>query len=312
MNTCDANLLINEDNDCEDAVKANKIKVANNLVKNYCLLKELNLLNVIKNEKKKENNETITKRSIDYSIPNIIDANKYIMDFLQLKEEQSAIKIKKEKLEEKEKDKKRKNKFNKDNILSEKDIKNIINILNTNESNLSLYTKNIMNCDKLNNFIGFNDILLIKHIDMSIIKEKNEYVDSKFYQFLKILIKNYNNSLNLIKIQQSVINDLIFYTHNLLMNNKMLIEKNENLNKNNSVVYVPNELNNKFYNNNGNNNNNNNNTNINEMKVPGIDSENISSLFKTQIDLYRKHINHLYNENNDLKKYLEIYKSEKK
>ncbi|SBS86121.1 conserved Plasmodium protein, unknown function [Plasmodium ovale] len=291
MGSIDANELIFEECECEDTQKENKIKIANGLVKNYCLLKELNLLSAIQDEEKNERTYSNKKNVITYDVQNIIYANKYIMDFLQLKE-QNVIKIKKEQEEKEEERRKDLCTFHEKDILNENDMANIMHTLNENGLNLSVYEKNIMNCDELNNFRVFNDVLLVKHIDMPA-EEKNDCTTLKIREILKSLIKNYNNSLNLIKIQQNVINDMIFYTHNLLMNNKKLTEKNENLIKLNSVNM---ELKSKLSNNT-----------VTEIKLPIIDQENISSLLKTQVDLYRKHINHLYDENNDLKKYLSSY-----
>ncbi|SBT41242.1 conserved Plasmodium protein, unknown function [Plasmodium ovale wallikeri] len=295
MGSIDADELIFEECECEDTQKENKIKIANGLVKNYCLLKELNLLSVIQDEEKNKRTNFNKKNVITYDVENIIYANKYIMDFLQLKE-QNVIKIKKEQEEKEEERRKTICKFHEKDILNENDMANIMHTLNENELNLSVYEKNIMNCDELSNFRVFNDVLLVKHIDMPT-EEENEYTTLKIREILKSLIKNYNNSLNLIKIQQNVINDMIFYTHNLLMNNKKLTEKNENLIKLNSLNM---ELKSKLSNNT-----------VNEIKLPITDQENISSLLKTQVDLYRKHINHLYDENNDLKKYLSSYNGEK-
>lgn len=156
-----------------------------------------------------------------------------------------------------------------------------------------MYENKIQNCDELNNFKPFNNTLLINYIDIPPVLN-NPNSSSKFHQILKLLIKNYNNSLNIIKIQQNTIKDLIFYTHNLLINNKMLIDKNDKL------VKIATSIHTKLKNHIPNNHNNN----SVQIKLPITDQENTSSLFKTQIDLYRKHINYLYNENNELKKLL--------
>ncbi|VTZ70424.1 conserved Plasmodium protein, unknown function [Plasmodium chabaudi chabaudi] len=296
MHIYDENIIINDESGCEDTPKENKIKIANGLVKNFCLLKELDLLTVIKNED--ENKQNITDKNISCNIENIICANKHILDFIFLKE-QNDLKIE-ETEEEKEKNKKKKTTINKsleDDTLKEKDILNIIDTLNKNELNISMYENKIKNCDELNNFKPFNNTLLINYIDMPPALN-NQNSSSHLHQVLKLLIKNYNNSLNIIKIQQNTIKDLIFYTHNLLINNKMLIDKNEKLIKASSIhtelkTHTPNN-------------------NHVEIKLPMTDQENASSLFKTQIDLYRKHINHLYNENNELKKVLSTLDTGKK
>ncbi|CRH01122.1 conserved Plasmodium protein, unknown function [Plasmodium relictum] len=283
MNSNDINQILNEDIECKDIQKENKIKIANDLVKNYCLLKELNLLNAIKNEDKIV--PSIKKDNISYNSKNIIYANKYILDFLQLKK-QNKLKLKEER-------KIKKKKY--EEILNEKDILNITNTLNGNELNLSVYEKNIMNYNELNNFQIFNKSLFVKYIDMPIINHKSFH--KKILQLLKLLIENYNSSLNLIKIQQNMMSYFTFYTQNLLINNKTLIEKNEKLLQNN---YIRMELKSKSLANDG----------I-EIKLPFTSQDNLCSLFQTQMDLYRKHINNLYNQIDDLKKFLNIFNMEK-
>ncbi|SBT80137.1 conserved Plasmodium protein, unknown function [Plasmodium malariae] len=281
--------LINEYMGCEDTHKESKIKIANNLVKNFCLLKELNLLTTIKNEEKSQVLDITNNKDnniITYDSNNIIYANKYIMDFLQIKE-QNEIKI------NEEKQRKKKKKCYEEEILNEKDILSIINTLNINELNLSMYEKNITYCDELNSFKVFNSHLLVKYIDKIATTEKDKRAHLKYYEIFNLLIKNYNNTLNLIKTQQRVINDLIFYAHNILINNKMLIEKNKNLIKMNSANI---ELKNKLYDNNAV-----------QIKLPFTGGEELSSLYQIQIDLYRKHINHLYNENDELRKNMSMF-----
>ncbi|CXI99422.1 conserved Plasmodium protein, unknown function [Plasmodium berghei] len=289
MDICNENIIINNESECEDISKKNKIKIANGLVKNFCLLKELDLLTIIKNEE--ENKKNFTNKNISCNIENIICANKHILDFIFLKERNDL------KIKEKEK-KKTINQYIEEDILKEKDILNIISTLNKNELNISMYENKIKNCDELNNFKPFNNTLLINYIDIPPALN-NPNSSSKFHQILKLLIKNYNNSLNIIKIQQNTINDLIFYAHNLLINNKMLIDKNGKLVKIASSIHT--ELKTHIPNNNNA-----------EIKLPITDQENASYLFKTQIDLYRKHIHYLYNENNELKKMLSTLGTEKK
>ncbi|GAW82288.1 hypothetical protein, conserved [Plasmodium gonderi] len=293
MSNSDVNKLINENIQSEDTYKEDKIKIANKLVKNFSLLKELNLLSTIKSEieEAKEKGDHVTnvikKEDITYDDKNVIYANRYIIDFLQLKEQNAM----KESMNEKRKSEL--SKYFEVNVLNEKDMINISNTLQVNELNLSTYAENIMGCDELNNFNIFNRELFVKHIDIPT-SDMNKSADLKILQILKLLIKNYNNSLNLIKLQQNVINDFIFYTHNLLKNKKKLIKKNEHLIKNNSVnSHLKTELTKRHS--------------ADFKYLPFTNEENISSIYRTQIDLYRKHISHLYNENDILKKYLNKY-----
>ncbi|CRG94999.1 conserved Plasmodium protein, unknown function [Plasmodium gallinaceum] len=279
MNSNYVNEIFNEAIEYKDTQKENKIKIVNDLVKNFCLLKELNLLDAIKNEEKVVPNIKLDITS--YDSKNIIYANKYIVDFLQLKK-QNKLKLKEEKKRKKEKY---------EEILNEKDVMNITNTLNENELNLSVYEKNIKNYNELNNFQTINNSLFIKYIDMPTINHNSFHI--KFLQLLNLLIKNYNASLNLIKTQKNVMNYFSFYTENLLMNNKKLIEKNRKLLRNNSINM---ELRSKLTVNN-----------CTEIKLPFTNQDNLSSLFQIQIDLYRKHINNLYNQIDDLKKFLNIF-----
>ncbi|ETW41064.1 hypothetical protein PFNF135_04698 [Plasmodium falciparum NF135/5.C10] len=298
MNQYDINVLINEDIQCEDVEKENKRKIANDLVKNYCLLKELNLLSTIKNEYK----EIVhTRKNVAYNSDNIIYASKCIMEYMELKK-QNELKIKEEEEQQQMQIqvKKEKEKYShenkKENILNDNEIVNIMNVLNKNELNLFIYAKNIMECDKVHNFGMFNNPLNINYLDIPEIKQNHN--GTHLEELIKLLISNYNNSLNIIKMQQNVINNFIFYTHNLLTNNKMLIQKNHKLIQ---TISVPKELKN----------------NVSDkdqikFKLPFTQENNISSLFKIQIDLYRKHIKHLYNVNDDLKKYLSVFNDQNK
>ncbi|KJP89893.1 hypothetical protein AK88_00349 [Plasmodium fragile] len=309
MSRGDVNKLISQDIQCEDTYKEDKIKIANRLVKNFSLLKELNLLSTIKNEQTERKVTNGYKQDITYDSENVIYANKYVLNFLQLKEQ----KRKKEKEEEEEKKKekeKRKTKFNtksaQTNFLSENDITLINDTLYKNYLSLSTYTEQIITCDEENNFNIFNNQVMVKHVPVPTYEVVNHSAHlEKTVQMLTLLIKSYNDSLNLIKLQQSVINDVFFYTHNLLKNKqKRLSRKNERLVKAHSVNVRAKEEPQKGA--------------STDVKPPFCTSGeegdiqpvlssnqgNLPSMYKTQIDLYRRHISHLYHENDHLKEHL--------
>ncbi|EUD67587.1 hypothetical protein C922_01772 [Plasmodium inui San Antonio 1] len=301
MSSGDVNKLISQDIQCEDTYKEDKIKIAKRLVKNFFLLRELNLLSAIKNEEDKGRKVTnVYKEDITYDSENVIYANKYILNFLQLKEQ----KRKKEKEEEK-----RKTKLNtksaQPHFFSENDITLINDTLYENDLSLSTYTEKIMTCDEKSNFHIFNDEVMVKHVHVPTYDVLNQSPHSeKTFQMVTLLIKSYNDSLNLIKLQQSVIKDFLFYTHNLVKNKQRLTRKNERLIKANSVnvrtkekpqkgasVDVTPPLCSRVE--------------LGETQpVPSSSQGNLLPMYKTQIDLYRRHISHLYHENDHLKKHL--------
>eukprot|EP00366_Plasmodium_knowlesi_P002568 XP_002260065.1 hypothetical protein, conserved in Plasmodium species [Plasmodium knowlesi strain H] len=304
MSSGDVNKLISQDIQCEDTYKEDKIKIANRLVKNFSLLKELNLLSTIKNEHKGRKLTNDYKQEITYDSENIIYANKYILNFLQLKEQ----KRKKAKEEEKRKTKFN-TKFSSPNFLSENDITHINEILYKNNLSLSTYTENIMTYDKHNNFNIFNNQVLVKHVHVPPYDLVNHsaHSEKKTLQMLTSLIESYNDTLSLIQLQQSVINDLFFYTHNLLKNKQRLTRKNERFVKAHSVNVCAKGEPQKGAS-----------TDLRPLlcssgesgytqPVHSSNQGNLPFMYKTQIDLYRRHINHLYHENDHLKEHLNKY-----
>ncbi|GAB67786.1 hypothetical protein PCYB_123520, partial [Plasmodium cynomolgi strain B] len=302
MSSGDVNKLISQDIQCEDTYKEDKIKIANRLVKNFSLLKELNLLSTIKDEHKgRKVTNSYKQDTITYDSENVIYANKYVLNFLQLKEQ----KRKKEKEEENRKIKFN-TKFAQPNFLSENDITLINDTLYENYLALSTYTEKIRTCDEHNNFHIFNNEVMVKHIHVPTYDVVNCSAHSeKTLQMLTLLIKSYNDSLSLIKLQQSVINDFAFYTHNLLKNKQRLTRKNERLVKAHSVnVRAKGEPQKEGS--------------SADVRPPLCSSGesgdtqpvvsssqgNLPAMYKTQIDLYRRHINHLYHENDHLKEHL--------
>ncbi|KMZ91403.1 conserved Plasmodium protein, unknown function [Plasmodium vivax] len=284
MSGGDVNKLISQDMQCEDTYKEDKIKIANRLIKNFSLLKELNLLSTIKSEHKGGKVTNGYTQDISYDGENIIYAKKYLLNFLQLKEEE-----------------KRKTKCNakssQQNFLSENDITLINDTLHENDLSLSTYTEKIIKCDEHNNFNIFNSEVMVKHVHVPTYDVVNLSTHSeKTAQMLTGLIKSYNDSLSLIKLQQSVINDFVFYTHSLMRSKQRLTRKNERLvkahpGKNHSVeahavkdhpVKDPPA----------------------DLTVPPCRQGSLPSIYKAQIDLYRRHINHLYEENDHLKEHL--------
>ncbi|ANQ09874.1 Uncharacterized protein PCOAH_00043090 [Plasmodium coatneyi] len=298
------NELISQDIQCEDTYKEDKIKIANRLVKNFSLLKELNLLSTIKNEQKGRKVTNGYKQDITYDSENIIYANKYILNFLQLKEQK-----RKKAKEEQNKKTKFNTKYFQPNFLSENDITLINETLYKNNLSLSTYTEKIRTSDEKNNFNIFNKEVMVKHVHVPTYDLVNHSPHSeKTLQMLTLLIKSYNDSLSLIKLQQSVINDFFFYTHNLLKNKERLTRKNERLVKAHSVnVRTKGEPQKGAS------------TDVKPLlcssgesgdtqPVPSSSQGKLPSMYKTQIDLYRRHINHLYHENDHLKEHLNKYK----
>lgn len=274
MNEYEINTVTDDDIECEDGQTGhNNIKVANQLVKNYLLLKELNLLSVIKEEEPKI--DYTSKKPFQYDSSGLISANQYMLDFIQKK--------KANKLKEKEELKWKKIKY--EQILNDKEIDVINNILHSNELNLCTYKNNITNYDELKNFQNMYSSLHMNRIETSSISKKKYH--SNVSELLNNLIKSYNSLLEIIKIQQNVINDFSFYTRNLLISNKALIQKNENLCKNYAGDM---KIKKKWK--------------LNSVNDTSSNREpnTLSVSLEAQIDLYRRHINYLYSQNDELKK----------